>query len=122
MKLIRCLSFPVITLAVVLLAFPFFLLLVIALLQALLIELLRKIFRRPAMENLIQISFHKAAPLQKANLPPHYQHGLSGGMKKEFSQTIKKQIQQSVNPGWLPGTKKITNAKGYELLKSSVRE
>ncbi len=78
MKLIRCLSSPVIILAVVLLALPFFLLLVIALLQALLIELLRKIFRRPALENLIQISFHREPPWQKINLLPHYQHRLSG--------------------------------------------
>ena len=77
MKLMRCLSFPVITLAVVLLALPFILLLLIALLQALLIELIKKIFRRPTVENLNQISFRKRVPLQKINLLPHYQHGLN---------------------------------------------
>ena len=82
MKITKVLLSLVITAAAGMLVFPLLLLLALALLQALVIESLRKIFQQPVSKNLAQISFHKEAHWQKINLLPRCQHGLATAAKK----------------------------------------
>lgn len=84
MQIITFLSSLVVTLVAVVLFFPLFLLLVIGLFRALLIESIKKIFRRPVVKILFQTPSSKKAAWQGNNFLRHYQHELGDAVKRQL--------------------------------------